>query len=523
MAKNFFGKAVKIVAAAATVLFVTTSCDPNKLHELDAPRLTTIDGKTITTDIYTEKLSSDSTEIGVKISINGNTPVKIPFTQVQSFQKDRYESSDLSTDMSSIERNGGTAVSSLKDGNVLKGIFSGSAKTVEGHTFSVKLVSATGQSCYNTQLYNANDSTAVETTASRKYTYVLVVDGSEDYTKTEDVVMTSKCTRWQLADTPAPTPDPTKGWIITSTFSSNESSSTGSFLVVTTEDGTEKSRETVSATGPNSLVCLTNWSSTEKNYNQSTSSVVVKSRNTEEITSGKVKYTVTTTVYTTTTSLNGSTQTNTWRRVESNNFTYVGPDGKTYTAAAAAGIASVDGGRVSGGTYSNVLTYTFNGKTQTVSAPGRITVVSDPIDPDYPGTYKSSGVCAVVYGSSWRYGVAVTTTAGTKVFAINQNGTLVEGGWYSGDAYAYNCSFELNGTLVPCLAKNGSGKLIWCDSAGKAYQSIYDAAWQARGGNNKKNTVYTDDYKTTVTKDGSQNLVKIVSGSGKVLKTIRLN
>lgn len=134
-----------------------------------------------------------------------------------------------------------------------------------------------------------------------------------------------------------------------------------------------------------SLTVDTDWTSIEKNNNQSTTSATATVSNTaaqsQNVNGATFKWNRETRSIKSTAKLNASNQQNGWTAVDPNSCT-VTYNGRTYTfdklTASVSNTASVNGGNEQGGykvyTYGDKLTYTYGGDSKTATAPGTIKV-----------------------------------------------------------------------------------------------------------------------------------------------------
>jgi hypothetical protein len=182
----------------------------------------------------------------------------------------------------------------------------------------------------------------------------------------------------------------------------------------------------------------TNWSSIEKNNNQSTTSATVTVSNTaaqsQNVNGATFKWTRETRSMKSTAKLNASSQNNGWTAVDPNgcSVTY---NGRTFNfdklTASVSNSAKVQGGSESNGykvySYSDNLTYVYGGDTKSAAAPGEIKVkVSEP----------------TFFPEEW----------GTIVAAVQ---TVANNESHKGFVYTWSLRFK-NGYVLPVVVRSGA-------------------------------------------------------------------
>ena len=298
---------------------------------------------------------------------------------------------------------------------------------------------------------------------------------------------------------------------------------------------------------PRSVEVLTNWTSVEENNNQNTNGVTVESTNSESKTmtdaNGVVwTYVQTTTVYMTTTTLNGSTQRNAVKVVETNDFvaTYKGVT-KEFGHYNPSMVA--DGGRVEYSretseetiySFVNQFTYSFNSNVQTLRPQGSIVVEKpeQPITPTFPGMglLKGANFTATLLSGTqnWGIGGAFNCANGTVCVWTDKNVSKLNVFQSNLISTVYNSTTwdPAKNTYVPTKAVDGSKMMSWCDNAGSAVNAVAYTTAQTYHFNNNHNTVVNNRLKRTIenktTRSGKKyQIVQIIDteNSNKVLAT----
>lgn len=321
----------------------------------------------------------------------------------------------------------------------------------------------------------------------------------------------------------------------TAKITTTPTTTTAEVVVVITEDGKEISRYTEKISVPRSREVLTNWQAYENNANQTTGQSTHKTSKSNK-SKDNWTYVEEVSVYESTAILNASTQRNAVRCIEGNDFR-VTVEGKTFSFSHINPDMVSDRGSVSKVSQNTEATvygyvcswnYSFNGSADALTTPGTITVknvVPDtPFNGDLKGVFKSANCTATLAQgtiSDWGYGLTIQTTAGSYAFYVNKTKTSVtQGVFWAGDFFGYNSAFWYNNQLVPCVAVDREKALRWENKEGQNYRSISYSSAQTFHFNNNQNTVATDEIKVVTSDKGNHREIKIMTKSGKVLKTL---
>lgn len=299
--------------------------------------------------------------------------------------------------------------------------------------------------------------------------------------------------------------------------------------------------------GPRSAEELTDWSTVEENNNQSTNGVRVETTTNEKKTmtdaNGVVwTYDLTTTIYVTTTTLNGSTQRNAVKVVESNNFvaTYNGVKKEfghiNPSMTADRGQVSFAREASEGTVYNfvNIFTYSFNNNVRTLRPQGSIIVekAEETIVPTFPGVgllQNANFTANLLEGyQAWGIGGAFNCTNGTVCVWTDKNVSklnVFQSGLVS-SVYNSTCWSLKEKAYVPVQAKDASAMMTWNDSNGQAVNALSYSTAQTFHFNNNHNTVVNNRLKKTIenktTRSGKKyQIVQIIDtqNSNKVLAT----
>jgi len=330
-------------------------------------------------------------------------------------------------------------------------------------------------------------------------------------------------------------------------FVTTNTSNTATITFVETDSEGNVKNVTSKCVAPRSQEVLTNWSTVEESNVNNTNSVRVETTKSENKTmtdaNGVVwTYVQTTTIYMTTTTLNGSTQRNAVKVVESNDFvaTYKGVKKEFghYQPSITA-----DGGNVSfareaseGTVYNfvNTFTYSFNNNVVTLRPQGTIIVekAEENIVPTFPGVglLKSADFAATLLNGTqnWGIGGAFNCTNGTICVWTDKNVSNLNVFQSNMVSSVFNCTTwnPAQSTYVPTQAVDGSKMMSWCDANGQAVNALAYTTAQTYHFNSNHNTVVNHRLKRTIenktTRSGKKyQIVQIVDteNSNKVLAT----
>lgn len=331
------------------------------------------------------------------------------------------------------------------------------------------------------------------------------------------------------------------------TFTTTNTANTATVTFVETDSEGNVKNVSSRCVAPRSVEVLTNWSTVEENNNQSTNGVRVETTTSENKTmtdqNGVVwTYVQTTTIYVTTTTLNGSTQRNAVKVVESNDFvaTYKGVKKEfahiTPSMTADRGQVSFAREASEGTVYNfvNIFTYSFNNNVQTLRPQGSIIVEKEEenIVPTFPGMgllQNANFTANLLEGyQTWGIGGAFNCTNGTVCVWTDKNvsklnvfqSTLVS------SVYNSTCWSLKEKAYVPAVAKDASAMMTWNDSNGQAVNALAYTTAQTFHFNDNHNTVVNNRLKKTIenktTRSGKKyQIVQIIDtqNSNKVLAT----
>lgn len=330
------------------------------------------------------------------------------------------------------------------------------------------------------------------------------------------------------------------------TFTTTNTANTGTVTFVEKDSEGNVKNINSRCVAPRSVEVLTNWISVEQNTTSSTNAVKVESTKSENKTytdaNGVVwTYVQTTTVYMTTTTLNGSTQRNAVKVVESNDFVATYKDVKKEFGHYQPSMTT-DAGRVEysheaeqGSVYRhvNTFTYSFNGNTQVLYPLGGIVIEKEEnITPTFPGMglLKGAGFTATLLSGTqnWGIGGAFNCTNGTVCVWTDKNVSALNVFQSNLISTVYNSTTwdPASNAYVPTNAVNGSKMMSWCNSAGSAVNALAYTTAQTFHFNNNHNTVVNNRLKRTIenktTRSGKKyQIVQIIDteNSNKVLAT----
>lgn len=331
------------------------------------------------------------------------------------------------------------------------------------------------------------------------------------------------------------------------TFTTTNTANTATVTFVETDSEGNVKSVSSRCVAPRSVEVLTNWSTVEENNNQSTNGVRVETTTSENKTmtdqNGVVwTYVQTTTIYVTTTTLNGSTQRNAVKVVESNDFVaaYKGVKKEfghiTPSMTADRGQVSFAREASEGTVYNfvNIFTYSFNNNVQTLRPQGSIIVekAEENIVPTFPGVgllQNANFTANLLEGyQTWGIGGAFNCTNGTVCVWTDKNvsklnvfqSTLVS------SVYNSTCWSLKENAYVPVQAKDASAMMTWNNANGQAVNALAYTTAQTFHFNDNHNTVVNNRLKKTIenktTRSGKKyQIVQIIDtqNSNKVLAT----
>ncbi|MBR2137592.1 MAG: hypothetical protein IJ852_06545 [Alphaproteobacteria bacterium] len=331
------------------------------------------------------------------------------------------------------------------------------------------------------------------------------------------------------------------------TFTTTNTANTATVTFVETDSEGNVKNVSSRCVAPRSVEVLTNWSTVEENNNQSTNGVRVETTTSENKTmtdqNGVVwTYVQTTTIYVTTTTLNGSTQRNAVKVVESNDFvaTYKGVKKEFghFNPSMTADRGQVSFAReASEGTvynFVNIFTYSFNNNVQTLRPQGSIIVekAEENIVPTFPGVgllQNANFTANLLEGyQTWGIGGAFNCTNGTVCVWTDKNVSklnVFQSGLVS-SVYNSTCWSLKENAYVPVQAKDASAMMTWCNAQGQTVNALAYTTAQTFHFNNNHNTVVNNRLKKTIenktTRSGKRyQIVQIIDtqNSNKVLAT----
>jgi hypothetical protein len=303
---------------------------------------------------------------------------------------------------------------------------------------------------------------------------------------------------------------------------------------VTTTDGKDKT-DHYSKSFPKSLMCTTNWSSEESSLICTTGSANVKLNSSENISDGDWSYVRENRNITTTTSLAGSNQTNSWTSIVPNEIVFskngVSHNFGTITFSASEAGQNYKETESSAShtiySYTDKIDVTYGSNTVSSTAPGKI-LVEKPWEPDVPaeyGKFKDAIVTATPNEnrSSWVYVLSMHFENGTLPIKIERGANSINldfSLFTSNTNGAINSLVWTGGSWVNSIASDepSNSCMTWRDENGAPKRSLDYVTATSIAWNDGHNTVYSD----AVTYSVSNNILYVNKG-GSNIGQIRLN
>jgi hypothetical protein len=287
-------------------------------------------------------------------------------------------------------------------------------------------------------------------------------------------------------------------------------------------DGTED-KEVMSKMFNRSLICETNWASTEDNTNQTTSETNVSLLNSENRSESYWNYKVETYAITTEAQLNNSVQSNKWKAVETNNIVFT-REGISYdfgqlnfsSQSIGTDINVVsDNDEVTTYGYANNISVAFGENTKSSNAEGKI-LVYKPWVGDFPAEWgrfvgATSTLSVNESDNDWVYAWSIRFEKGTLPVIVRRGGASAE---VNQSQFEYDTNPKFNGAAYKngawcnAIASDEANYMLWTDTNCAALDAlIYSTATMWKW-NNGSNTVFNNDFTFSIENDGMVLVVK---------------
>ena len=287
-------------------------------------------------------------------------------------------------------------------------------------------------------------------------------------------------------------------------------------------DGTEDS-EVMSKMFNRSLICETNWTSTENSASQTTGETNVSLLNSENRNENYWSYTVETYTITTEAQLDNSVQKNGWKAVETNNIVFeregvshnFGQLSFTSQSTSSDTHMISENDEVTTHGYINYIAVTLGSNVKNSSAEGKI-LVYKPWIGDFPiewGRFVgATSTLSVNEGDNdWVYAWSVHFENGTLPVIVRKSGNEAE---VNQSQFEYDTNPKFNGAAYKngvwrnAIASDEANYMLWADTNCAALDAlIYSTAtmWKWNNGNN---TVFNNDFTFSIENDGMVLVVK---------------